>query len=113
MDFLGKGLSDNMKYTMHYWEFDKGNDDFAMKINRERLSRFVQGVSCLDATTFTDSDIPDDVKSMLMSRLNNDELFGTVEKYSNGYYNVMLRVYRDENLTDYYLDGFFKVWVEK
>jgi isocitrate dehydrogenase kinase/phosphatase len=103
-----------MKYTITYFPFDNSSHEKLIQAhNRHLLALFVEGVECLDATTFADSDIPKDVKHVLTSRLNNDEGFGTVESYANGYYNIFVRVYRKSSLDDTYLDGFFKVWVEK
>jgi hypothetical protein len=102
------------KISIDYLQFEKvtgdeNNDEFARSENRQKLREGVVGIECLYAGSMDECTlILQPTKDLLLSRLNPDETFGTVESYANGIHNVFVRVLDDGgNLL--YIDGIFKV----
>lgn len=103
-----------MESSIEYFQFVKiaGNeqeDDYARSMNNDMLRKGFVGVGVIENATYKEN-VPKEIRKILGSRLMADERIGTIEAYENGGYNIFVRVYKDST---YYLDGFFKVFIEK
>lgn len=75
-----------------HYEVDRNPTEAARIANREFLALHVKDVKCVSAGSFEHSTIPSEIKETLQSRLLEGEYFGTVEEYSNGYWNVFVKI---------------------